>query len=71
MVCYGNGMAPPKKANARTEFVSLRLTPQEAADIDALQAKHGLRSRSDAVRYAVSKAVGRTSGRTSGKGRTK
>lgn len=49
-------MAWPTTDNPRTEFVTLRLTADEAADLDAYAAARGL-NRSAAVRAAVAYAV--------------
>lgn len=49
-------MAWPTTNNPRTEFVTLRLTKDEAADLDALRAATG-QTRSQAVRAAVERAV--------------
>lgn len=49
-------MAWPTTSNPRTEFVTLRLTAAEAADLDALAASQGA-SRSEAVRSAVTRVI--------------
>lgn len=49
-------MAPPRKAHPRTEFVTLRLTTDEAADLDTLAQRQGL-SRSQTVRAAVARVI--------------
>lgn len=49
-------MAWPTTSNPRTEFVTLRLTVDEATDLDAMAADAG-QSRSEAVRGAVEKAL--------------
>lgn len=50
-------MAWPTTSNPRTEFVTLRLTQDEAADLDALVLKTGARSRSSALRAALKRAA--------------
>ncbi len=50
-------MAWPTTSDPRTEFVTLRFTVSEAADIDWLQAQTGTKSRSAAVRNAVGRVV--------------
>jgi len=50
------GMAPPKKAHPRTEFVTLRLTQAEAADLDTYAQIIGT-NRSTAVRRAVERVI--------------
>jgi hypothetical protein len=50
------GMAPPKKAHPRTEFVTLRLTTTEAADLDTYAQTLGT-NRSTAVRRAVERVI--------------
>lgn len=50
-------MAWPTTDDPRTEFVTLRFTVSEAADIDWLIAQTGARSRSQAVRDAVDRVV--------------
>lgn len=49
-------MSWPTTKNPRTEFVTLRLTVEEAADLDGYAAVRGL-SRSGAVRDAVSRII--------------
>jgi hypothetical protein len=49
-------MAWPTTSDPRTEFVTLRLTVSEAADLDAYAATRGL-SRSSAVRDAVNRVI--------------
>lgn len=49
-------MAWPTTSDPRTEFVTLRLTVNEAADLDAYAAARGL-SRSAAVRDAVGRVI--------------
>lgn len=46
-------MAWPTTSNPRTEFVTLRLTADEAADLDAAVAAGLAKNRSDYVREAV------------------
>jgi len=50
-------MAWPTTTNPRTEFVTLRLTVDEAADLDWLQAQTSARSRSEALRTAFERVV--------------
>lgn len=50
-------MAWPTTSNPRTEFVTMRLTQDEAADLDALVKKTGARSRSAALRHALKLAT--------------
>lgn len=50
-------MAWPTSKDPRTEFVTLRLTVNEAADLDALVASLGVRGRSAAVRFALEKVI--------------
>lgn len=49
-------MAWPTTTNPRTEFVTLRLTVDEAADLDLYADSRGV-SRSGAVRDAVSRVI--------------
>lgn len=49
-------MAWPTTKNPRTEFVTLRLTAAEAAELDAY-AQGRLLSRSEAVREAVARVI--------------
>lgn len=49
-------MAWPTTSNPRTEFVTLRLTQDEAADLDQYAQGHGL-NRSAAVREAVNRVI--------------
>lgn len=49
-------MAWPTTNNPRTEFVTLRLTADEAQDLDAFASKRSL-SRSAAVRDAVGRVI--------------
>lgn len=49
-------MAWPTTNNPRTEFVTLRLTADEAADLDVLANAQG-QSRSAAVRDAVARVI--------------
>lgn len=49
-------MAWPTTSNPRTEFVMVRMTVQESEDLDRLAADSG-KSRSEAMREAISKAV--------------
>lgn len=51
-------MAWPTTDDPRTEFITLRLTVSEAADVDWLIAQTGARNRSEAVRDAVSLVIG-------------
>lgn len=51
-------MAWPTTDNPRTEFVTLRLTADEAAELDAYAARLQM-TRSAAVREAVSQVVGK------------
>lgn len=46
-------MAWPTTSNPRTEFVTLRLTADEAADLDAAVGAGLAKNRSDYVREAV------------------
>lgn len=50
-------MAWPTTNSPRTEFVTVRFTKDEAADIDWLVNQTGSRSRSQAVRDAVDRVV--------------
>lgn len=50
-------MAWPTTSDPRTEFVTLRLTVSEAADLDWLQAQRGLSNRSETVRDAMGRVV--------------
>ena len=50
-------MSWPKTDDPRTEFVTVRLTASEAADVDWLQSQVNAPSRSAAVRDAVDKIV--------------
>lgn len=47
----------PTTTDPRTEFVTVRFTLDEAADIDWLVASTGAKSRSAAVRSAVDRVV--------------
>lgn len=49
-------MSWPTTSDPRTEFVTLRLTVAEAADLDAYAAARGL-NRSAAVRDAVNRVI--------------
>lgn len=49
-------MAWPTTNDPRTEFVTLRLTTSEAAELDALATQQGT-SRSVAVRNAVARVI--------------
>ena len=49
-------MAWPTSSNPRTEFVTLRLTADEAADLDGYAGARGL-SRSAAVRQALARVL--------------
>lgn len=49
-------MAWPTSKNPKTEFVTLRLTPDEMADLNTYASTYGL-SRSQAVRFAVEQMV--------------
>ena len=46
-------MAWPTTNDPRTEFITLRLTVSEAADVDAAVAAGGFKSRSAYVRHCV------------------
>lgn len=50
-------MAWPTTTNPRTEFITLRLTADEAADVDWLQGQTGGKNRSDTVRRALDRVV--------------
>ena len=50
-------MAWPTTSNPRKNFVTLRLTDDEAADIDWLQGITNARDRSAAVRQSVARVV--------------
>jgi hypothetical protein len=50
-------MSWPTTDDPRTEFVTLRFTVGETADIDWLITQTGARNRSDAVRNAVDRVV--------------
>lgn len=50
-------MSWPTTDDPRTEFVTVRFTVGEAADIDWLIAQTGAKSRSEAVRTAVDRVV--------------
>jgi hypothetical protein len=50
-------MSWPTTDNPRTEFVTVRFTADEAADIDWLVGRVGAKSRSAAVRGAVDRVV--------------
>ena len=50
-------MAWPTTRNPRTEFVTVRFTVDEAADVDWLQSQTNARSRSSAVRDAVDRVI--------------
>jgi hypothetical protein len=50
-------MAWPTTSNPRTEFVTLRLTADEAADLDWLMARTGTHNRSAALRDAFGRVV--------------
>lgn len=50
-------MAWPTTNNPRDNFVTLRLTDDEAADVDWLQAQTGGKNRSDTVRKALDRVV--------------
>ena len=49
-------MAWPTTNDPRTEFVTLRLTVGESADLDAYAARKGMK-RSEAVRNAVDRVI--------------
>lgn len=49
-------MAWPTTSDPRTEFVTLRLTVAEAAELDALRAATG-QNRSEAVRDCVARVI--------------
>lgn len=50
-------MAWPTTDNPRKNFVTLRLTDDEAADLDWLAVQMGSASRSDAIRTAFERVV--------------
>lgn len=50
-------MAWPTTNNPRNNFVTLRLTDDEAADVDWLQSQTSARNRSDTVRKALDRVV--------------
>lgn len=50
-------MAWPTTDNPRTEFITLRLTVDEAADVDWLKTQMGTGDRSKTVRRAVDRVV--------------
>lgn len=50
-------MAWPKTKNPRTEFVTLRLTKEEAADIDWLKGQTNAKDRSSTIRDCVDRVV--------------
>lgn len=50
-------MAWPTTSNPRTEFVTLRLTVDEAADLDWLKTQTSARDRSDTLRRAMTRVV--------------
>lgn len=50
-------MSWPTTDDPRTEFVTVRFTVDEAADIDRLRQMTGAKSRSAAVRSAVDRVV--------------
>jgi metal-responsive CopG/Arc/MetJ family transcriptional regulator len=50
-------MAWPTTNNPRKNFVTMRFTDDEAADIDYLMARTSARDRSKAVRAAVNRVV--------------
>ncbi len=50
-------MAWPTTDKPRTEFITLRLTADEAADLDAYRSAGGFKSRSAAVRDAVDRVI--------------
>lgn len=50
-------MAWPTTNDPRTEFVTIRLTKSEAADLDALAANHAGGVRSKALRWALDRVV--------------
>ena len=50
-------MSWPKTDDPRTEFVTVRLTASEAADVDWLQSHVNAKSRSAAVRDAVDRVI--------------
>lgn len=50
-------MAWPTTNNPRTEFITLRLTADEAADVDWLQGVTSGKNRSDTVRKALDRVV--------------
>lgn len=52
-------MAWPTTNDPRTEFVTIRLTANEAAELDQYAQSHGV-SRSIAVRAAVADALAKT-----------
>lgn len=56
-------MAWPTTNNPRTEFVTLRLTVDEASDLDVYAATRTM-SRSEAVRDAVSRVIAAEKKRT-------
>ena len=53
-------MAWPTTNDPRTEFVTLRLTVSESADLDRLVQQTGASSRSEAVRTALDEKISRT-----------
>lgn len=50
-------MSWPTTNDPRTEFITLRLTVSEAADLDLYAQSHGFRSRSAAVRDSVNRVI--------------
>lgn len=50
-------MSWPKTDDPRTEFVTLRLTATESADVDWLQSHVNAKSRSSAVRDALDRVI--------------
>jgi hypothetical protein len=50
-------MAWPTTTNPRTEFVTLRLTVDEAADLDWLIVQTGSKDRSDCLRKGLDRLV--------------
>jgi Arc/MetJ-type ribon-helix-helix transcriptional regulator len=50
-------MSWPTTDDPRTEFITLRLTVGEAADLDAYRQVGGFRSRSAAVRDCVDRVI--------------
>lgn len=50
-------MSWPTTDDPRTEFITLRLTVSEAADLDAYRQTGGFKSRSAAVRNCVDRVI--------------